>query len=90
MAKRPEGDLGSMAISKAKAVETVPFGSAPQPAPVTGPAATKSLTVKLEVPLYYEMKEFCHKREVSTGRRLSHQDAMIEGLRMLLATGQPR
>jgi hypothetical protein len=87
MAKRPEGDLGSMAISKTKAAETVPFG-APSRVAAAGPVATKSITVKLEVPLYYEMKEFCHKREVSTGKRLSHQDAMIEGLLMLLATSQ--
>jgi len=78
MAKRPEGDLGAMAISKAKAAETMPFG---KPAPVSA----KSLTVKLDGDLYAELRTYCYEHERSTGTRLTHQQVMVEALKAYLA-----
>jgi|1185.fasta_scaffold1703234_1 hypothetical protein len=83
MAKRPEGDLGAMAISKAKAAETMPFG---KPAPVApAPVSAKSLTVKLDGDLYAELRTYCYEHERSTGTRLTHQQVMVEALKAYLA-----
>jgi hypothetical protein len=90
MAKKPEGDLGSMAISKAKAAETVPFGEIPA-APVAPPAkaamgGVKSLTVKLEGDTYAALRTYCFEQEQATGSRLSHQQVMVQALKAFLAT----
>jgi hypothetical protein len=82
VAKKPEGDLGSMAISKATAAQTVPFGAPTPVAPVA--ARDKSLTVKLDPDLYTRLRDYCYAQERSTGKKLSHQDAMVMGLKMLL------
>jgi hypothetical protein len=79
MSKRPEGDLGSMAISKAKAASAVPFAEAPSPG-----YGVKSLTVKLDAGLYALLREHCFAQEKATGKRISHQDVMVAALRMLL------
>jgi hypothetical protein len=86
MAKRPEGDLGSMAISKAKAAETVPFNAPPPAPPAPTVAAGKSLTVKLDGDLYLQLAEYCSDHLRRTGKKLFHQEVMVEGLRMILAT----
>jgi hypothetical protein len=70
MGKKPEGDLGSMTISKAKAAETVPFAAAARPAGAIA-SSPKSLTVKLD-------------GERGTGTKLTHQEVMVEALRALL------
>jgi hypothetical protein len=92
MAKRPEGDLGSMAISKAKAAETVPFAAsalpgapvAPPPAPPTGSSGVKSLTVKLDSADYAALRAYCYEQERVTGGRLTHQQVMVQALRAFL------
>jgi len=83
MSKRPEGDLGSMAISKAKAAETVPFSVAPAPPPVSG-GSPKSLTVKLDGELYAALRAYCYEQERASGSRLTHQQVMVEALKKLL------
>jgi hypothetical protein len=84
MAKRPGGDLGAMAITKAKAAETVPFGATQAPVAPSS-LEPKSLTVKLDGATYAELREFCHQREVRTGRRLTHQEVMVSALKAYLA-----
>jgi hypothetical protein len=89
MARRPGGDLGSMAISKVSAAETVPFGAsqpASSPTAVAAISAVKSLTVKLPGDLYAELRTYCYEHERSTGTKLTHQDAMVSALKTLLAT----
>jgi hypothetical protein len=81
MAKRPEGDLGSMAISKTKAADTVPFGA---PAAVPAVAREKSLTVKLDGDLYNQLVAYCYEHQRRTGDKMPHQRVMVEGLKMLL------
>jgi hypothetical protein len=83
MVKKPVGDLGGMAISKAKAVEAVPFGTVAQPLPAIG--SVKSLTVKLDADTYAALRAYCYERERSTGGRLTHQQVMVEALKAFLA-----
>lgn len=83
MSKKPEGDLGSMAISKAKAAETVPF-SAPATASPAPSAPPKSLTVKLDGELYASLRAYCYEQERASGTRLTHQQVMVEALKKLL------
>jgi hypothetical protein len=45
---------------------------------------SKSLTVKLPLRDYWALRDFCTQRERATGKRLTHQDAMIMGLHKLL------
>jgi hypothetical protein len=61
MGKKPEGDLGSMTISKAKAAETVPFAAAARPAGAIA-SSPKSLTVKLDGDLYAELRAYCFEQ----------------------------
>jgi hypothetical protein len=85
MAKRPDADLGSMAISKAKAAETVPFSVPPPlPAPPAGSSAVKSLTVKLEGDLYAALRTYCFEQERARGERLTHQGVMVDALKAFL------
>lgn len=80
MAKKPEGDLGAMMISKEKAAGTVPFGGAP----IAG-GGVKSLTVKLEGDTYAELRTYCYEYERRTGARLTHQQVMVQALKSFLA-----
>ena len=84
MARKPEGDLGSIAISKARAADTVPFSVAPEP--VAAPAASpdKSLTVKLKGDLYAALRAYCYEQEKSAGTRVTHQDVMVAALKGFL------
>jgi hypothetical protein len=84
MAKKPEGDLGSMAISKAKAADTAPFAAAARAAPAPGAGGVKSLTVKLEGDTYAALRAYCYERERSTGARLTHQQVMVQALKQFL------
>ncbi len=88
MVRAPKADLGTMAITKAKAAETAPFATPPA-APVAAPimpvsGGPKSLTVKLEADLYAELRAHCFERERATGSRVTHQQVMVEALRALL------
>lgn len=87
MARKPEGDLGSMAITKTKAAATAPFteslpASASQ---TTGGGSIKSLTVKLEGATYAQLRAYCYERERATGSRLTHQQVMVQALQAFLA-----
>ena len=87
MGKKPEGDLGSMTISKAKAADTVPFAAAARPVGAnTG--SPKSLTVKLEGDLYAELRAYCYEHERGTGAKLTHQEVMVKALRTLLGSSR--
>jgi hypothetical protein len=71
-----------MAITKAKAADTVPFGEASHAAAVGG---VKSLTVKLEGDTYAELRAYCYEQERATGTRLTHQQVMVQALKAFLA-----
>lgn len=95
MVKRAGADLGAMALPKAEAMATRPFQpSSPvlavPPSPPTPPAvhaagAQKSLTVKLDGETYAGLRAYCYGEEQARGRRLTHQDVMVEALRTYLA-----
>lgn len=85
MARKPEGDLGSMAISKAKAADTVPFGQAAPAVALGGLGGVKSLTVKLESDTYAALRTYCYEQERATGARLTHQQVMVKALTSFLA-----
>lgn len=85
MAKRPEGDLASMSISKAKAAGTVPFAAPATAAPAVGAGGVKSLTVKLEGDTYAALRTYCYEQERATGSRLTHQQVMVQALKDFLA-----
>ena len=83
MGKRPGADLGTMAISKAKAADTVPFAAATLATPSVG-GSVKSLTVKLESDLYAALRTYCYEQERNTGKRLTHQEVMVNALKAFL------
>jgi hypothetical protein len=90
MSKRP--DLGAMALPKQAAAETVPFSAPPAAAlptpvaasPVDVALAAKSLTIKLDGPLYAALRNHCHAEEMKRGKRVTHQEVMVEALKRLL------
>jgi hypothetical protein len=84
MARKPEGDLGSMAISKAKAADTVPFSAEPEPAAAPTASPDKSLTVKLKGDLYAALRAYCYEQEKAAGVRVTHQDVMVASLKGFL------
>lgn len=85
MAKKPEGDLGSMTLSKAKAAAAVPFGETSPGLPQAPGGGVKSLTVKLEGDIYAALRAYCYEQERATGSRLSHQQVMVKALKDFLA-----
>jgi len=86
MARKPEGDLGSMAISKAKAVDTVPFAQTGTATIAPGGlGGVKSLTVKLDGDTYAALRTYCYEQERATGTRLTHQQVMVTALTTFLA-----
>ena len=80
MARKPAGDLGAMAITKAKAAEAAPFSTA---APAAG--GVKNLTVKLEPNLYAALRTYCYEQERRTGTKVTHQTVMVTALKGFLA-----
>lgn len=85
MARRPEGNLGDMAISKSAAASAAPFSrttTTPEPAPVI--SASKSLTVKLDGETYAMLRDYCHRQERATGKRLTHQEVMVQAAKDFL------
>lgn len=87
MARKPGGDLGGMAITKTAAVSTAPFSASyqsPEPTPPVLGSGSKSLTVKLKDDDYAALRTYCYEQERATGTRLTHQDAMVKALRILL------
>ena len=84
MAKKPEGDLGAMAITKAKAAETAPFSRTERADPPAPAASVKSLTVKLDGGTYAALRAFCYEQERATGARVTHQQVMVKALQAYL------
>ena len=84
MPKKPAGDLGSMAISKAKAAAARPFATG-QPAAADSVGSVKSLTVKLDGGTYAELRAYCYEQERIAGSKLTHQQVMVEALKAFLA-----
>lgn len=88
MSKRPAGDLGTLAVSKAAASEAVPFmpasPPAPSPIPPTSAGLPRSLTVKLDAATYARLRAYCFAREQVEGARLTHQEVMVRALTELL------
>lgn len=83
MSKKP--DLGAMAMPKAKAAAMVPFSDGDAAATAVASAepapSAKSLTIKLEGPLYAALRQFCHAKELERGRRVTHQEVVVDALR---------
>lgn len=89
---KPKADLGSLVVTKAAAATAVPHAGPITPAPavknsppasVTS-AAPKALTVKLDADTYWRLQNYCVQRGQQEGRRITHQEAMVEGLVHLL------
>ena len=77
---KPRPDLDKLSIPKAKAAAAVPFATEAKPG-----AGSKSLTVRLSHDDYWRLRDYCAQRERQTGKRVTHQDAMVMGLHCLLA-----
>jgi hypothetical protein len=80
-----------MVVTKTKAAEAVPHQPAaaePQAVAATAPppafTSTKALTVKLDGALYARLVQLAHERHLATGKRVTHQDIMVEGLLAVL------
>jgi hypothetical protein len=72
-----------MAISKARAADTVPFAPRER-ALAPGVGGVKSLTVKLEGDTYGELRRYCYEQERASGIRLTHQQVMVQALKSFL------
>jgi hypothetical protein len=79
---KPRGDLNALQIPKAAAAAAVPFSGVTEARMPAG--GSKSLTVKLELGDYWALRDFCTQRERETGKRLTHQEAMVLALHRLL------
>lgn len=86
MARKPEGDLGAMAITKARAAGTVPFAPLARPATAPAGGGVKSLTVKLEADIYAALRAYCYEQERAQGSRVTHQQVMVQALEAFLAS----
>jgi hypothetical protein len=75
--------MGKLGIPKTAAASAVPFAKAQSQEP-TPPASGKSLTVKLEGPDYWALRDYCIQQERATGQRVTHQQVMVMALRTLL------
>jgi hypothetical protein len=80
---KPRANLDTLSIPKAAAATVMPFAE-PVRAEPTPAGAGKSLTVKLTSEDYWALRDFCTQRERTTGRRLTHQEAMVMALHCLL------
>ncbi len=85
MPRKPAGDLGSMAISKAKAAAARPFATGQPAAADVSRGSVKSLTVKLDGGTYAALRAYCYEQERVAGSRLTHQQVMVEALKTFLA-----
>ena len=80
---KPRASLDTLSIPKTTASAVVPFAEPVHTASV--PAGVgKSLTVKLTSEDYWALRDFCTQRERTTGKRLTHQEAMVMALHCLL------
>jgi hypothetical protein len=84
VARKPDADLGDMAISKASAAEAVPFSTSAAQVARAAAGPQKSLTVKLDGGTYAALREYCYARERESGSRLTHQQVMVAALKAFL------
>ena len=82
MARKPTADMDDLAISKGAAAQAVPFKGTEEPAVAAG--QPKGLTIKLDAPLYAELRRYCFKMEQASGTRVTHQAVMVQALREML------
>ena len=80
---KPRASLDTLSIPKTTASAVVPFAEPVHTDPVPA-GAGKSLTVKLTSDDYWALRDFCTQRERTTGKRLTHQEAMVMALHCLL------
>ena len=80
---KPRASLDTLSIPKATASAVVPFAE-PVRADSVPVGIGKSLTVKLTSEDYWALRDFCTQRERTTGKRLTHQEAMVMALHCLL------
>ena len=80
---KPRASLDTLSIPKTTASAVVPFAEPVHTDPVPA-GAGKSLTVKLTSGDYWALRDFCTQRERTTGKRLTHQEAMVMALHYLL------
>jgi hypothetical protein len=73
-------------ISKNQASAAVPFAGARAPGPESS-EPEKSLTVKLKLSDYWALRDFCTEQERVSGRRVTHQEAMVTALHAMLGRG---
>jgi hypothetical protein len=62
-------------------------GEPAQPAQGGGP---KALTVKLDGAAYRRLRRYCQEQEEATGRRVTHQEVMVEALAAFLSGRPPQ
>lgn len=83
---KPAGDMSFLSVPKSAAQSATPFQRPSEPdVPVPVVGEPKSLTVKLTAGDYRALRDLCVDRERETGKRATHQEIMVEALRMLLA-----
>ena len=80
---KPRASLDTLSIPKTTASAVVPFAE-PMRADAIPAGGGKSLTVKLTSEDYWALRDFCTQRERTTGKRLTHQEAMVMALHCLL------
>jgi hypothetical protein len=80
---KPRASLDTLSIPKAAASAVVPFAE-PARTDLAPAGVGKSLTVKLTSEDYWALRDFCTQRERTTGKRLTHQEAMVMALHCLL------
>ena len=66
------------------AVAALPPPAAQPPQPPAPAGAPTALTVKLPPDLYRRLRRYCLEREEAMGRRVTHQDVMVQALVALL------
>jgi hypothetical protein len=82
---KPRASLDELSIPKPAAAAVVPFAEPVRTDPMPAQAGPgKSLTVKLTSDDYWALRDFCTQRERTTGKRLTHQEAMVMALHCLL------
>ncbi len=85
MAKRSVDMSRLSRVSKTDASAAVPFASA-RSVQTMSAAKPMGLTVVLEAEDYAALRNYCLRRELGTGKRLTHREVMVSALRAYLAS----
>jgi hypothetical protein len=86
---KPKGDLASLVVPKAAAAAIPPHANQMPEAPAAAGssqagALAKALTVKVDPDSYWRLQRYCMERGQREGRRVTHQEIMVEALLRLL------